>query len=237
MSVKRNPHGSTMSIPTPRQAPQPDDGGRVLGDVGLEKGKAHVDLFRSVCIHLPMVSKYDGLGVFLRQQTSRDVPMSFADIERVTGVRLPEKSQHSRAWWSNNAANNVMTKVWLDAGFETAEVDMKRRKVVFKRLRRSPLSGALQGTFTLEPSGRHPTSEEEPAMTGMAESKQGYVPQEPEQKQNRHPALGAMKGLFTIEPGYDLTGPVYTDEEWAEIEKEMEADWDQIAEGMSRRKQ
>jgi hypothetical protein len=54
-----------------------------------------------------------------------------------------------------------------------------------------------------------------------------------EKRQNRHPALGAMRGTFTIEPGYDLTRPMYTDEEWAEIEKEMSEDWDQIEQGMS----
>jgi len=42
-----------------------------------------------------------------------------------------------------------------------------------------------------------------------------------------------MKGTFTIEPGYDLTSPMFTEEEWAQIEKEMEEDWDQIEQGMN----
>jgi hypothetical protein len=29
---------------------------------------------------------------------------------------------------------------------------------------------------------------------------------------------------------------MYTDEEWAEIEKEMDADWDQIEKGMTKNK-
>ncbi len=156
------------------------------------------------------MSKYAGLGTYLRRQAGPDVPMTFSEIETVTGTKLPPKAQHSRTWWSNNASNNVMTKIWLDAGFESAQVDMKGRKLVFRRV----------------------TSD---ARRGMAEDAPEFKPAEDsgEKKQNRHPALGAMKGLFTIEPGYDLTSPMYTDEEWAEIEKEMEEDWDQIEQGMA----
>src|SRR5579862_5398405 len=66
------------------------------------------------------MSKYAGLGTYLRRQAGPDVPMTFSEIETVTGTKLPPKAQHSRTWWSNNASNNVMTKIWLDAGFESA---------------------------------------------------------------------------------------------------------------------
>ena len=157
------------------------------------------------------MSKYDGLGDYLRKQTFAEVPMTFADIEKVTGTKLPPKSQHHRAWWSNNPSNSVMTKVWLNAGYKTAQVNMAARKLVFRRI-------------TKETKG-----------SGMSDETREFMPAQDatEKKQNRHPALGAMKGTFTIEPGYDLTRPMYTDEEWAEIEKEMSEDWDQIEQGMS----
>ncbi|MEA2936481.1 MAG: hypothetical protein QOD74_3127, partial [Variibacter sp.] len=60
--------------------------------------------------------------------------MTFAEIERITGSKLPPKAQHQRAWWSNNPSNNVMTKVWLEAGYETERVDMAGRKLVFRRV-------------------------------------------------------------------------------------------------------
>ncbi|MEI9887380.1 MAG: hypothetical protein WDN08_12920 [Rhizomicrobium sp.] len=62
-----------------------------------------------------------------------------------------------------------------------------------------------------------------------AEASREFTP--PETKVTHHPAFGAMKGTFTIEPGYDLTKPVYTDEEWEEIESEMLAKFDRMFPG------
>jgi hypothetical protein len=60
--------------------------------------------------------------------------MSFADIERIIGFKLPEKSQTHRAWWSNNPGNNVMTKIWIDSGFRTEQLDIEARRLVFRRV-------------------------------------------------------------------------------------------------------
>ena len=89
------------------------------------------------------MGKYEPLGQFLRTQRTSEVPLTFREIERITGVKLPPKAQHHRAWWSNNPNNNVMTKVWLDAGFESAQVDMEGRKLVFRRVAKAsePASG------------------------------------------------------------------------------------------------
>jgi hypothetical protein len=113
------------------------------------------------------VGKYTRLGEFLRSQRSKEVPMTFAEIERVIGGKLPPNSPHYPAWWSNNPSNNVMTKVWLDAGFRTEQVDVKSRKIVFRRFEqkspeapplpkvgkggRHPLFGALKGLVRIPP--------------------------------------------------------------------------------------
>jgi hypothetical protein len=149
-----------------------------------------------------MVSKYDGLGTYLRSQTGDRIAMTFEEIEHVTGTRLPEKSQHSRAWWSNNASNSVLTKVWLDAGFESAEVDLRGRKLVFVRTR----------------------------PTGMAEEGREFRAEEPskEKKPHRSPLWGALKGTFWIDPEWDLTKPALSDEEMAEWETSLERKADLI---------
>jgi hypothetical protein len=88
------------------------------------------------------MSKYDALGDYLKKQRRERVPMTFAEIEKVTGAKLPASAHKHRPWWSNNARNSVMTKIWLDAGFESEQVDMPRRKLVFRRVRKATPSGA-----------------------------------------------------------------------------------------------
>jgi hypothetical protein len=93
------------------------------------------------------MSKYDALGEYLQRQRGDLIPMTFADIEKVTGARLPASAHKHRPWWSNNPHNSAMTKVWLDAGFESEQVDMPGRKLVFRRVRKPLLSeNAAQGS-------------------------------------------------------------------------------------------
>jgi hypothetical protein len=114
------------------------------------------------------MGKYAPLADFLRHQQTLEVPMTFAEIERLIGRKLPPTAEAHRAWWSNNPTNNVMTKAWLDAGFQSEQVDMEARKLVFRRVRnlppvpqpppekpgekrQHPLFGALRGLFRVAP--------------------------------------------------------------------------------------
>lgn len=106
------------------------------------------------------MSKYEPLGRFLRDSRANEVPMTFAKIERIIGTELPPSARY-RAWWSNNDFNNVMTKVWLEAGFRSEQVDVPGRKLLFRRVRqaqgpddrspRHPLLGALKGLVRVAP--------------------------------------------------------------------------------------
>lgn len=80
------------------------------------------------------MGKYEPLGAFLATRPTKEVPMSFSDIEQVIGAPLPPAAGRHPAWWSNNPSNNVMTKVWLDAGFRTERIDLGGRKLVFRRV-------------------------------------------------------------------------------------------------------
>jgi hypothetical protein len=110
------------------------------------------------------MSKYNALGEYLKRQRRDAVPMTFAEVESVTGVKLPASARKHRPWWSNNPDNSVMTKVWLEAGFVSEQVDMERRKVVFRRVRKTtaegrsgadrpfhPLYGWMQGLIHIMP--------------------------------------------------------------------------------------
>jgi hypothetical protein len=101
------------------------------------------------------MGKYEPLGQFLREQRTREVPLTFDEIEKITGVTLPPKAQFHRAWWSNNASNNVMTKVWLEAGYESTQVDMSARKLVFRRVKEVAPEGGNTAQAQSR-TGRHP---------------------------------------------------------------------------------
>ena len=81
---------------------------------GVKDRPCAIILVMYVSIHPetgPIMEKYALLGDFLRRQRALEVTLTFDEIERITGVKLPPKAQHHRAWWSNNPATHVMTKV------------------------------------------------------------------------------------------------------------------------------
>lgn len=124
------------------------------------------------------MGKYEPFARFLREQRTHEVRLTFGDIERIVGAKLPPSARKQRAWWSNNPDNSVMTKIWLAAGFRSEQVDMAARRLVFRRVPR--------------------TSGEQRSGDGSSSA-----PIE----RGRHPLLGALKGLVRIMPGTDLTDP------------------------------
>ncbi len=148
------------------------------------------------------MSKYDALRTFLDRQHGEHVPMTFVEIEKVLGFKLP-KSQAYAAWWSNNPSNNVMTKAWLAAGYKTERVDIEGRKLVFRRDRAMPNRAASR-----------------PA--GFAEE----APAKPPKETGKHPIFGALKDVTWIAPATDLTEPA--DPEWAELVESKE--WGRLPE-------
>lgn len=132
------------------------------------------------------MSKYQALGEFLKRQRNDLVPMTFGEIEKITGAKLPPSALKHRPWWSNNAKNSVMTKVWLDVGFESEQVDMPGRKLVFRRVQRlkapgaaitsedsfHPAYGALKGLMRVLP-GTDLTQPADPEWAGRLEAEHG----------------------------------------------------------------
>ncbi|MDE3116214.1 MAG: hypothetical protein KGL26_11485, partial [Pseudomonadota bacterium] len=90
------------------------------------------------------MSKYEPLGTYLREQGTELVRMTFAQIERIVGTKLPKSRQHP-AWWSNSTSNNVMTQVWLDAGYRTEQVDVAHERLVFRRIAGAAPQSPSQG--------------------------------------------------------------------------------------------
>ncbi len=112
------------------------------------------------------MAKYAPIRSYLQKRGTDAVPMTFAEIEKILGFKLPN-SKNYPAWWSNNPTNNVMTNEWLAAGYKTEQVDVEKGRLVFrktggkvsppvgsddrKRRRRHPAFGALKDVTWIAP--------------------------------------------------------------------------------------
>lgn len=141
------------------------------------------------------MSKYEPLTAFLKSKHGREIRMSFAEVEKVIGEKLPAKSKANRAWWSNNPSNSVMTKAWLAAGYKSAQVDMGSEKLTFVP------SVNAQGFGERDQIDYH--SEEGASLASRAKTA------------GRHPAFGALKGMITLLPDVDYAEPA--DPDWGKV--------------------
>jgi hypothetical protein len=82
------------------------------------------------------VSKYGGLAGYLkfRAAFTDSVKLNFARIDGIIGDNLPMDAYKTEQWWAN-APSNVHVKAWLEAGWETQEVNLKEGYVIFKKVR------------------------------------------------------------------------------------------------------
>ena len=169
-----------------------------------------------------MSKKYDALGQYLKSRaTQSEVRLTFAEIEAIIASKLPSSAYAHRPWWSNNPSNNVMTKVWLAVGFQTEQVDMEGRKLVFHNA--AKMVRDLEGCSKAQ--AIHNTIQE------MAEEPREFRAMDAKPF-GHHPLIGSMKGTFTIEPGWDLTKPAMDADELAEWEANLERTADMIEQGM-----
>lgn len=101
------------------------------------------------------MSKYEPLPRFLKASAVSIQRLTFGEIERILGFKLPKSAYEHEAWWSNNATGHSHARVWLDAGWRTQDVDLGGRNITF--LRAKPLVaspprdpwGCMAGTVTI----------------------------------------------------------------------------------------
>jgi hypothetical protein len=105
------------------------------------------------------MSKYEPLPQFLTAGRTSATRLSFAEIERILGFKLPKSAYEHEAWWANNATGHSHARAWLDAGWRTENVDLAARKVTFQRSSVAAAStavkadpwGCMAGTVTILP--------------------------------------------------------------------------------------
>jgi hypothetical protein len=129
------------------------------------------------------MSKYEPLTRYLERSKDQVVELTFAEIERIIGGKLPASSHRHRALWSNHPVGHVMTQAWLAAGYESEQIDMASKRVKFRRTEAKAataepgksgkelfdsLYGSMRGTISI-PKGvdiMAPVKLEWDAMTG-----------------------------------------------------------------------
>jgi hypothetical protein len=103
-----------------------------------------------------VTSSYSKLNQYLQHKDQDMLRLSFKEIENILGSELPPSAYEHRAWWANSANHSHAQYGWIQAGYETASVDLDSQQVSFLRQQktvRAP-SPAYQKSMRLENSVR-----------------------------------------------------------------------------------
>ncbi|MEM2567248.1 MAG: hypothetical protein QXH20_02090 [Candidatus Bathyarchaeia archaeon] len=82
-------------------------------------------------------AKYEPLKGYLKFRAvfTDSVKLSFAQIDGIIGDNLPMEAYRSKEWWANSP-DTVHARAWLDAGWETSEVNLKEGYVIFRKVKK-----------------------------------------------------------------------------------------------------
>lgn len=75
------------------------------------------------------MNKYEPLYEYLKRSGQSSVRLSFAEIEKVLGDKLPASAYKYPAWWANGG--HIQANAWLDAGYKVDNVNWNMQSVIF----------------------------------------------------------------------------------------------------------
>lgn len=80
------------------------------------------------------MAKYDPLKNHLRSQNKPVIQMSFCEIEKILGAKLPPSARTHPEWWANGVSLPlVQQKAWRDAGYSVESLSLNRETLAFIR--------------------------------------------------------------------------------------------------------
>lgn len=80
-----------------------------------------------------MSQKYAALAAYLENQNIDLVSLSFAQIENIIGMALPDSARKHGVWWSNSPSRGRHNQAWLGTGWETTNRNLKAQTISFQR--------------------------------------------------------------------------------------------------------
>ena len=83
---------------------------------------------------LGVSKKYRLLADYLYNCNKETIKLSYDEIENILGFKLPNSALVHRAFWANTTTHSIALS-WLNVGYETAEVDLKNKYIVFEKKR------------------------------------------------------------------------------------------------------
>ncbi|MCL2630142.1 MAG: hypothetical protein FWD49_01295 [Firmicutes bacterium] len=78
--------------------------------------------------------KYRYLSDYLLSSNEDVIPLTFGEIEKILGEKLPPSAREHRAMWANTQTHSL-SRAWFNIGFRTTEVDIDNERVKFERIR------------------------------------------------------------------------------------------------------
>ena len=142
------------------------------------------------------MSKYKPLEEYLSKLQEHSVKLTFKQIEEIIGTPLPPSATRYRGWWSNNSDNGVITHSWLNAGYKSAQVDMRGQTLFFINTRHHTTDNSLL---------RKDSQTKLPNFEWIAGTDSSDLE-----------VLMKLRGTVTVMPGTDLTAPL--GEEWERLD-------------------
>lgn len=79
-----------------------------------------------------MMPKYTPLQRDMQARPRVDTELTFENIEKILGFKLPRSAHVHTAWWSNERGTHVQARAWMDAGWQVWHADLAKKKVYFR---------------------------------------------------------------------------------------------------------
>jgi len=72
---------------------------------------------------LTSFGKYQNLFQTLKSSNSKEITLTYTEIEKVLGFKLPDSAYKYRPWWANDTTHS-QAKAWLDADWRVVQVNL-----------------------------------------------------------------------------------------------------------------
>ena len=78
---------------------------------------------------------YDPLYKWLRPNSANNISVTFDQIEAILEFKLPDTARARPQWWANEVGDtrHVQCRAWMDAGFQTRNLNLAKESVEFAK--------------------------------------------------------------------------------------------------------